>query len=715
MATIPTQNSVPSESPRDLKFNAGKIDEFVTSLVNTYVDRFGNEHYTIEGLRWLAQQAIAQYGWILVDSFQDGAELNLPNQALRDENTGEYYRWDGALPKHVDAGSTPASSGGTGKGAWISVGDAALRTEILSTQPGAISIEGFTLRFTPMAFGAKADGITNDTLAFAACISSAPEGSTIDLQGGTYLAEVTITKNNIKITNGVIKAPYNATKGCVVADGKAGISVSYVKTIVDKANKALYTSPNVSGVHFENCQDVSVDHVVADGSKNDTYALTGSWGCPIHAYQCSGVTISFCNADNADKEGIMTRSSDDVWISNCTSMNAGYSCIGTSGGNRATITRCRATGSGATAITMNSQSSIVSHCTVDAGGAFNGILIGHDHESQAYGIDCMITHNLVKDCTGSGVTVSKGQHVLIDGNIITNVTEDGVHVHSMTGNTINLISVIVSNNIVTNAGRTGIWCYESDPTLNISYLIDNNQLDKCGLYAVRVNANRDISISRNIMRAITDIAIFIRPSDNSTSNTSDSINISGNTLIGSTASAITLTPAKMVSIRDNNLYGFNSSNGAFSTAIALTGSVSGVNYTLPNELQINGNIIEGTIGASTTIINISTDNNTGANRQLQINSNLIRNSGVLLTYPSARYLTPQIRNNTKGLDPTLVSVSVPASGTLAVNNSNQTAYSNPRLTARNAAGLGVYVSSIVDGTVTLSNNSATTASVNLEW
>lgn len=137
MATIPTQNSVPSESPRDLKFNAGKIDEFVTSLVNTYVDRFGNEHYTIEGLRWLAQQAIAQYGWILVDSFQDGAELNLPNQALRDENTGEYYRWDGALPKHVDAGSTPASSGGTGKGAWISVGDAALRSELHEPDGGS--------------------------------------------------------------------------------------------------------------------------------------------------------------------------------------------------------------------------------------------------------------------------------------------------------------------------------------------------------------------------------------------------------------------------------------------------------------------------------------------------------------------------------------------------------------------------------------------------
>ncbi|WP_324284766.1 hypothetical protein Q5384_14320 [Enterobacter ludwigii] len=141
MATQPTNLPVPSESPRDLKFNAGKIDEFVTSLVNTYVDRFGNEHYTIEGLRWLAQQAIAQYGWILIDSFQDGADITLPNQALRDEDTGEYYRWDGALPKHVAAGSTPATAGGVGVGAWIGIGDASLRA-MLATSSGAGMVGG---------------------------------------------------------------------------------------------------------------------------------------------------------------------------------------------------------------------------------------------------------------------------------------------------------------------------------------------------------------------------------------------------------------------------------------------------------------------------------------------------------------------------------------------------------------------------------------------
>ena len=137
MRTTPTRLPVPSEKPQDLKFNSGKIDEFVTSLQREYEDRFGNKHYTIEGLRWVAQQAIVAFGYITLKSFQLGAplpnnELTLPNQVLQDETDGEYYRWDGDLPKYVPVGSTPDSTGGIGVGAWLSVGDSALRSMLAS-------------------------------------------------------------------------------------------------------------------------------------------------------------------------------------------------------------------------------------------------------------------------------------------------------------------------------------------------------------------------------------------------------------------------------------------------------------------------------------------------------------------------------------------------------------------------------------------------------
>ncbi|EEW7582250.1 hypothetical protein HJI43_15950 [Enterobacter cloacae] len=120
MATQPTNLSVPSESPRDLKFNAGKIDEFVTSFSQWYVDRFGVQHYTIEGLKQLVLQQIYNLGWNLKGTFQGGGTVTAAGDLLQDTTTLIWYRWDdlSTLPKDVPSGSTPASAGGTGPGKW---------------------------------------------------------------------------------------------------------------------------------------------------------------------------------------------------------------------------------------------------------------------------------------------------------------------------------------------------------------------------------------------------------------------------------------------------------------------------------------------------------------------------------------------------------------------------------------------------------------------
>lgn len=132
MSTIPTQNPVPSEAARDLKFNSGKIDEFVTSNNHFYTDRFGKKHYTIDGINYLSKQAMQNYGYITKKSFESGNTIINPNDVLLWESNGEYYRWDGELPKVVSAGSTPESAGGIGGGKWVGVGDASLRGEMLS-------------------------------------------------------------------------------------------------------------------------------------------------------------------------------------------------------------------------------------------------------------------------------------------------------------------------------------------------------------------------------------------------------------------------------------------------------------------------------------------------------------------------------------------------------------------------------------------------------
>lgn len=65
-----------------------------------------------------------------IGSFEQGSLLTQRFEVLLWESTDEYWRWDGVMPKVVLPGSTPATAGGTGKGKWIDVTDAALRSSL---------------------------------------------------------------------------------------------------------------------------------------------------------------------------------------------------------------------------------------------------------------------------------------------------------------------------------------------------------------------------------------------------------------------------------------------------------------------------------------------------------------------------------------------------------------------------------------------------------
>ncbi|MDS1331139.1 tail fiber protein, partial [Klebsiella pneumoniae] len=69
-----------------------------------------------------------------IGSFEQGSLLTQRFEVLLWESTDEYWRWDGAMPKIVLPGSTPATAGGTGKGKWIDVTDATLRSNLGSSE-----------------------------------------------------------------------------------------------------------------------------------------------------------------------------------------------------------------------------------------------------------------------------------------------------------------------------------------------------------------------------------------------------------------------------------------------------------------------------------------------------------------------------------------------------------------------------------------------------
>lgn len=131
MTTYNTGNPLGSSAAKDLYDNSQNLDHFVNDQQNEHFpDRLGKQRKTWYGIEKSANQAISQYGYITKDSFEDGSTLSLANECLRWKSNGEYYRWDGTLPKVVPPASTPDSTGGIGQGKWVSVGDASLRSNL---------------------------------------------------------------------------------------------------------------------------------------------------------------------------------------------------------------------------------------------------------------------------------------------------------------------------------------------------------------------------------------------------------------------------------------------------------------------------------------------------------------------------------------------------------------------------------------------------------
>lgn len=117
---------------------------------------------------------------------------------------GDWYYWEGALPKVIPAGSTPATTGGVVNGAWRPVGDITLRGDLTTVGPGKAAdmiplVEGGTVQdsiasLTPEMFGAVGDGVADDTIAVQAAINACRTYGVFKLVGkGTYLLLNTVT------------------------------------------------------------------------------------------------------------------------------------------------------------------------------------------------------------------------------------------------------------------------------------------------------------------------------------------------------------------------------------------------------------------------------------------------------------------------------------------------------------------------------------------
>lgn len=201
MTTYNTGNPLGSAAAKDLFDNAQNLDFAVNSITQIlWADRFGKKRKTLWGMeREFAAQLLSQEqrfnlfiqnsGYQVIGDYADGPlTINEYNQLIR---------YDGELWKITAATDIPFTTTGVDETSWasdsthfVSVGDAALRQEVFGND---------MLNMSPLYFGAKGDGATDDTAAFAT-LESQITNRVIDLSGKSFF--VTSYPNKNRYVNG---------------------------------------------------------------------------------------------------------------------------------------------------------------------------------------------------------------------------------------------------------------------------------------------------------------------------------------------------------------------------------------------------------------------------------------------------------------------------------------------------------------------------------
>lgn len=258
MSTTPTNNPIPSESPKDLAFNAGKIDEFVNSPEEAFSDRFGLARLTLTGIQAEAGNVIDALGYVPIDSFEAGATITVRNQVLHYLADNTYYRWDGAFPKAVSESSTPTSSGGVGVGKWLSVGDATLRPRLAVTENVVGSNNYSDMPSVGGSITAGNDYLYNDvlytTVGDSGTITSISD-NVVTTSGGTiYLLDKRWPVNDVRawgVRDGVLADTAFTNCAMYFIRRGGGVRSIYVPPIVLLLNTVTLTDVSTFNIHFD--------------------------------------------------------------------------------------------------------------------------------------------------------------------------------------------------------------------------------------------------------------------------------------------------------------------------------------------------------------------------------------------------------------------------------------------------------------------------------
>lgn len=462
------------------------------------------------------------------------------------------------------------------------------------------------------AYGAKGDGVTDDTSAINSAISAAAtNGGSIYFPVGTFMTTGILisSQNNLHI--------------------KGAGNASIIKLLANNTNDVL---------KLTSCNNFIISDLTVDCNRaGQTQGTDEDKQNGIHLVSCNKFFIKSIASINSFMSGIRlglytqnTGGCTDGEVTNCY-INAG----GTNGDQGIGI--------------WNSQRISVTNCTVNQGG-WGGIVFTYSDYCTAVGNVCYNNVYTIGGATngGHGIALEGARWCVVAGNVCYNNNVHGVHLENDPQTSArNCLDCVISNNT----------CYNNIEGIFVGHAsrctFTGNQCNNNSQYGFELSANADTCIVEgNISEANTLIGFWIKASNSGIIGNIARSNSTQGFLVQGGVSNVELSNNVAVS---NTLAGFDirgTTNCVITGNVAVNNSAQGfiiqndgstVNtYGILSNNESNGNTNEGFILLSATGFSISNNFSSGNHgsggldlRGVQyssITANVVMNNGTALSH-----------------------------------------------------------------------------------